>query len=446
MTRKHMAYPTMKALGAATLALVLAVVVLITLPRAVQAAAGDATGEPVITGTPQVAQVLTADTFSIDDPDGISGANFSYQWIRVASDDTETDISSATNSTYRLTTDDSGATIKVKVSFTDDAGNAESLTSVAFPSTGTVTTPAGPVPVSASTGVAGTTISVTFNENIATGTAAPPSSAFRIKLNGRPVTAGAVSVSGKNVTLGSFAPEIEPTTVATFTIRNSETVTLTYTDPSAADDAAALQDADGNDTPSFADFPVQNRSAFAPANPEKPWDFSATPLGNDSILISWKPGWPNGTDLTSFDISWRTEWDGNTQRRSGWESLVRGLAPDLRSYVDTGLKPGIARHYRIGARVGTVQSTFAFHAFAETEDDTGPQVESITIPPGGDDVHILFDEELGEDVPGPEAFTVKVRSITRPVRNVEHSLDHHDIEAIDQDRHIVLTLDDYLIR
>ena len=49
-------------------------------------------------------------------------------------------------------------------------------------------------------------------------------------------------------------------------------------------------------------------------------------------------------------------------------------------------------------------------------------------------------------MPAPEAFTVKVRSITRPVGNVEHSLVHHDIEAIDQDRHIVLTLDDYLIR
>ena len=43
-------------------------------------------------------------------------------------------------------------------------------------------------------------------------------------------------------------------------------------------------------------------------------------------------------------------------------------------------------------------------------------------------------------------FTVKVRSITRTVSNVAHSLVHHDIEAIDEDKHIVLTLDDYLIR
>ena len=37
----------------------------------------------------------------------------------------------ATASTYTLVTDDLGKTIKVKVSFTDDASNAETLTSVA---------------------------------------------------------------------------------------------------------------------------------------------------------------------------------------------------------------------------------------------------------------------------------------------------------------------------
>ena len=140
MSQKLRTYPTANALATAAFALILAVTLLTTLPSTARAAAGDATGAPVITGTPQVAQVLTADTFTIDDPDGISGANFSYQWIRVASDDTETNISNATNSTYRLTTNDSGSTIKVKVSFTDDAGNAESLTSAAFPSTDTVIT------------------------------------------------------------------------------------------------------------------------------------------------------------------------------------------------------------------------------------------------------------------------------------------------------------------
>ena len=115
------------------------------------AGAGDATGTPLIKGNPVVGQVLTADTFLINDPDGITGVTFSYQWVRVDTDDTESNISGATSSTYRLKSADSGKTIKVVVSFTDTAGNAESLTSAAFPEADTITTPEGPYPVSATT-------------------------------------------------------------------------------------------------------------------------------------------------------------------------------------------------------------------------------------------------------------------------------------------------------
>ena len=90
-----------------------------------------ATGEPTITGTPTVGETLTAATTAIMDVNGLTTPGYTYQWIRVATDNTETNISSATASTYTLVTDDLGATIKVKVSFTDDASNAETLTSVA---------------------------------------------------------------------------------------------------------------------------------------------------------------------------------------------------------------------------------------------------------------------------------------------------------------------------
>ena len=114
--------------------------------------------------------------------------------------------------------------------------------------------------------------------------------------------------------------------------------------------------------------------------------------------------------------------------------------------MDTGLLPGTARHYQIRARAGTLSSPITFHAFAETDDDTGPEVEAITVYVTGDDVHILFDEHLSEDIPGPDAFTVRARSIIRPVKSVAQSLERHDIDPIDEDRYIVLTLDDYRIR
>ncbi len=89
-----------------------------------------ANGAPTITGTAQVGGVLTADTSNIGDPDGLVNVSYSYQWI---ADDgtTETDIDHATGETYRPITADEDKTVKVRVSFTDDEGNPESLTSAA---------------------------------------------------------------------------------------------------------------------------------------------------------------------------------------------------------------------------------------------------------------------------------------------------------------------------
>ena len=91
---------------------------------------GPATGAPAITGTVQVGETLTASTSGIADSDGLGNAAFSYQWI---ANDGSTDwyIQDATGGTYALVDADEGKAIKVKVSFTDDAGNEESLTSAA---------------------------------------------------------------------------------------------------------------------------------------------------------------------------------------------------------------------------------------------------------------------------------------------------------------------------
>ena len=83
-----------------------------------------ATGAPTISGFAHVGATLTADTSGIADPDGLTNATFGYQWL---ADDA--DISGATGSTYTLSDDDLGKTITVRVIFTDDAGNDESMTS-----------------------------------------------------------------------------------------------------------------------------------------------------------------------------------------------------------------------------------------------------------------------------------------------------------------------------
>ena len=83
-------------------------------------------GAPTINGTAQVGEALTASTSGISDADGLVNASFTYQWLA-----DETEISGATGSSYTLVAADEGKAIKVTVSFTDDAGNAETLTSAA---------------------------------------------------------------------------------------------------------------------------------------------------------------------------------------------------------------------------------------------------------------------------------------------------------------------------
>ena len=100
-----------------------------------------ATGGPTIDGTAQVGQTLTADTSGIADEDGLNQVVFSYQWIRNDGNADE-DIVGATGSSYTLTGDDEGKTVKVTVSFTDGAGNPETQTSDA---TGEVESEAGPL-------------------------------------------------------------------------------------------------------------------------------------------------------------------------------------------------------------------------------------------------------------------------------------------------------------
>ena len=118
-----------------------------------------ATGAPTISGTAQAGETLTADTSGISDAGGLTNVSYSHQWL---ADDA--DILGATGSTYTLTDDEVGKAIKVKVSFTDDAGNDESLTSLA---TTTVTAadnnPATGLPTITGTAQAGETLTANIS-------------------------------------------------------------------------------------------------------------------------------------------------------------------------------------------------------------------------------------------------------------------------------------------
>ena len=87
-------------------------------------------GLPAISGTPKVGEVLTASAAAITDADGTGNAAFAWQWL--ANDGaTEAAVADATASTYTVAPADAGRTLRVRVTFTDDKGNEEVLTSAA---------------------------------------------------------------------------------------------------------------------------------------------------------------------------------------------------------------------------------------------------------------------------------------------------------------------------
>ena len=89
-----------------------------------------ATGAPAISGRAQVGEMLTASTSGIADEDGLENASFTYQWVS-SDGTTDTAVQDATGASYTLVDADAGKAIRVRVSFTDDSGHEETLTSAA---------------------------------------------------------------------------------------------------------------------------------------------------------------------------------------------------------------------------------------------------------------------------------------------------------------------------
>ena len=91
-----------------------------------------ASGQPALSAALHMwVETLTANTTGIADTDGLTNATFSYQPTR---NDGASDADIQGAASARPTpwiSNDEGKTIKVRVSFTDDEGNSESLTSAA---------------------------------------------------------------------------------------------------------------------------------------------------------------------------------------------------------------------------------------------------------------------------------------------------------------------------
>jgi subtilisin-like proprotein convertase family protein len=86
----------------------------------------------VISGTPQVRELLTANIGAIIDPDVPDTNTFSYVWSRkLPTDDEFVDISGTNSQTYEVRLDDIRYEIRVTATYTDGFGTVETITSPA---------------------------------------------------------------------------------------------------------------------------------------------------------------------------------------------------------------------------------------------------------------------------------------------------------------------------
>ena len=201
-----------------------------------QAANSPATGGPGIIGNVWAGETLTATTSGIEDEDGLADAVFAYQWIRQdLATLNDTDIEGAISSTYTVTADDEGKAMQVRVTFTDDAGNPESVTSDAMA-----------VAVGLRLGSAtldGARLTLTYNDTLDSFVTLPPA-VFTVSVNGGSRSVNAVSVAGASVTL----------TLAS-AAQAGDTVTVDYAKPNGPD---FIRDTQGRVAASFSGRAVSN--------------------------------------------------------------------------------------------------------------------------------------------------------------------------------------------
>ena len=277
-----------------------------------------ATGAPTISGTAQVGETLTADTSGIADADGLTNVSYGYQWTR-NDGSTDTDITGAANSSYTLVDADGGETIKVKVSFTDDAGNDESLTSAA-------TAVVAARPNTPATG-----------EPIVTGTA-------KVGETLTADTSGIADADGLTNVTFSYQWLADDTDIA---------VATASTYPLVSDDEGktlkvrvSFADDEGNDESltSAATAAVAAEDPQSQELPAKPTGLTGT-VSYNAVSLSWDD--PGDASVTGYQVLRR---DRALHEQGVFLVHVDDTGNTGTMYIDTDVEPSVRYVYRIKAR------------------------------------------------------------------------------------------------
>ena len=288
---------------------------------AAPAANSPATGVPTISGTAQAGETLTANTSGIADEDGLDEVSFTYQWL---ADDS--DISGATNATYTLVDADEGKAIKVEVTFTDDAGYDESLTSEATEAVAATPTP-GNTPATGAPTISGT---------------ARAGEVLEVDTSGIADEDGLANVSFTYQWLADDS-DISGATSATYT-------------PVAEDEGKAIKvrvsfidDAGNGET-----LTSEPTAVAAAALPPPPDNLRAVTQKSGAVELTWDA--PQEATVTGYRIERRpTGGSPSDQQRSDGSprdqhTLVEDTGSADTGYTDNTAQEGVGYQYRVSAR------------------------------------------------------------------------------------------------
>ena len=369
-----------------------------------------ATGKPGITGAAQVGMTLTAGTANIMDSDGLTTPGYTYQWLRAGSD-----ISGATSSTYTLTSSDYGETIQVKVEFTDDGTNAESLTS---DETVQVAPVAATCPTDTGTVWCATlTVGHTLDDD-----GDPSGSGFEAR-SGR-TAFGSLSGTtfthlGVNYTITSvWGGGLQDLVLSTTPHLPLDGAGLTmHVQTYGGELDAPLADASFNSDHWFfrsalyvapegdlSDVPllrgqfsrgtrvghppdlgtkVMVRLSVNLTVPSAPSDLNARAVGDNRINLTWDaPSSNGGSVITGYKI------EVSNNGRTNWTTRVANTGSSNRTHSHTGLSAGDIRHYRVSAINASGTGPHSNVARATTGLPT-VSIANATTTEGGDIVFII---------------------------------------------------------
>ena len=329
-----------------------------------------ATGAPTISGTPQVGETLTADTSGIADTDGLTNVSYSYQWL---ADDAN--IDGATGSTYILANSDEGKAIKVRVSFTDDADNQETLTSAA-------TAAVAAKPNSLATGAPTISGTVQVGETLTADT------------SGIDDADGLTNVSYSYQWIAGGEADIDGATGSSHTLTTSEQGQTIQVQVSFTDDQ------NNEETLTSAATAAVAGAATVPGEPEH---LNVSPHDDQGLDLYWEaPASDGGSPITGYKVQWKeaanswdTEADVSEEAVTGTTHTINGLTEGVEYAVRVMATNEVGDGPASAENTGIPRETKA-------PEMVRPRVDGATLK-------VLYDEALDEgSAPPTDSFDVRV--------------------------------------